>query len=52
MKTEQELKKMLEELRERRSSSSNMNYEISGAEQALNWVLDDNSKSLSVGRRF
>ena len=50
MKTEKEIKKMIEGLVQRHSSSSNMNYEIAGAKDALHWVLNEN-KGLGVGRR-
>ena len=51
MKTEKEIKEMLEELKKRYSSSSNMNYEIGGAKDALEWALDNEKKYLGVGRR-
>ena len=41
MKTEDEIKKMVEELDKRKSNSSNMNYEIAGAKEALEWVLSE-----------
>ncbi len=39
MRSRKTLERMLEELRCRCSSSSNMNYEIGGAIDALKWVL-------------
>ena len=41
MKTESEIRKMIEELQTRKSMSSNMNYEIGGAIDALKWILED-----------
>jgi hypothetical protein len=39
VKTEEEIRKMIEQLKGRKSWSSNMNYETSGAIEALEWVL-------------
>lgn len=50
MKTAEEVKKMIEELEERHSSSANLGYERGGAIQALEWVLNK-SKSLGAGQR-
>lgn len=50
MKTAEEVKKMIEELEERHSSSSNMGYERGGAIQALEWVLNK-EKYLNTGIR-
>ena len=40
MKTKEEIEEQLKELEERHSLSSNMNYEIAGAKEALEWVLE------------
>lgn len=50
MKTKEEIKKMLEELKNRKSSSANMNYETGGAKEALEWVLGER-KYLAAGLR-
>ncbi len=51
MKSEKEIKETLEELKSNHSLSANMNYERSGAIEALEWVLD-NKKYLTAGRRL
>lgn len=50
LKTKEEIEKMIEALEKRKSSSANMNYEIGGAIEALEWVLSKR-EFLAAGRR-
>ncbi len=50
MKTEQEIRMLLEELKRRSSLSANMNYERAGAIEAIEYILGDH-KYESIGVR-
>jgi len=51
MKSKEEIEKMIKELEERKSGSSNMNYEIGGSIDALKWVLGE-KEFLVSGLRY
>ena len=50
MKTEEEVREQLEALKRQRSTAVNMNFEIGGAKEALEWVLEEKG-ILLVGYR-
>ena len=52
MKTEQQIKEELAKLLLKHSPSANMNYERSGAIEALEWVLSDTKNYLGAGERW